>query len=96
MFIGHEEITDPDVDLDKVRRWIGMVFQSFNLFPHLSVLQNLTVAQIQVLSGNKAEAEKIARAEPRAGRHGAQGRRRTRRSCRVVSSSASPSPGRCR
>ncbi len=42
------EITDPDVDVDKVRSRIGMVFQSFNLFPHLKVLDNLTIAQVKV------------------------------------------------
>ncbi len=61
VFIGPDEMTDPDVDLDKVRTHVGMVFQSFNLFPHLSVLNNLTVAQVKVLKRNKAEAEKIAR-----------------------------------
>ncbi len=57
---GHE-VTDPECDLDLVRRSIGMVFQQFNLFPHLSVLQNLTVGQTQVLKRSKAEAEKVAR-----------------------------------
>jgi polar amino acid transport system ATP-binding protein len=61
VFIGSDEMTDPDVDLDRVRRRVGMVFQSFNLFPHLSVLKNLTVAQIQVLGRSRGEAEKIAR-----------------------------------
>ncbi|GAB3480680.1 amino acid ABC transporter ATP-binding protein [Amycolatopsis cihanbeyliensis] len=57
---GHE-LTDPDVDLDGARREIGMVFQAFNLFGHLSVLENLTVAQRKVLRRGKAEAERIAR-----------------------------------
>ncbi|MET0863410.1 MAG: amino acid ABC transporter ATP-binding protein [Nakamurella sp.] len=61
IFVGPDEMTDPDVDLDKVRRRIGMVFQSFNLFPHLTVLRNLTVAQTKVLGRSKSEAEKIAR-----------------------------------
>jgi polar amino acid transport system ATP-binding protein len=59
--VGADEMTDPDVDLDGVRRRIGMVFQSFNLFPHLSVLQNLTIAQTKVLRRSKAEAERVAR-----------------------------------
>jgi polar amino acid transport system ATP-binding protein len=59
--VGADEMTDPDVDIDRVRRRIGMVFQSFNLFPHLTVLQNLTVAQTKVLRRSKAEAEKVAR-----------------------------------
>ncbi|GAB3600074.1 amino acid ABC transporter ATP-binding protein [Microbacterium tumbae] len=55
------DITDPDVDIDRVRTRIGMVFQSFNLFPHLSVLGNLTLAQRRVLKRSKADAETIAR-----------------------------------
>jgi len=62
IFVGNDEMTDPDVDIDTVRRRIGMVFQSFNLFPHLTVLRNLTVAQTKVLKRSKEEAEKIARA----------------------------------
>ncbi|MDF2562968.1 MAG: amino acid transporter ATP-binding protein [Microbacterium sp.] len=56
------DITDPDVDIDAVRTRIGMVFQSFNLFPHLDVLGNLTVAQQRVKKRSKKEAELIARA----------------------------------
>jgi len=59
--VGADEMTDPDVDIDRVRRRIGMVFQSFNLFPHLTVLQNLTIAQTKVLRRSKSEAEKVAR-----------------------------------
>ena len=55
------EITDPDVDVDKVRSRIGMVFQQFNLFPHLSVLRNLTIAQQRVKGRGKAEAVEVAR-----------------------------------
>ena len=54
------DITDPDIDIDRVRARIGMVFQSFNLFPHMSVLGNLTLAQRQVKKRGKAEAEKVA------------------------------------
>ncbi|MDX1622038.1 MAG: amino acid ABC transporter ATP-binding protein [Nitriliruptorales bacterium] len=56
------DITGQDVDLNLVRRHIGMVFQQFNLFPHLSVLRNLTIAQKRVLKRNQSEAEEIARA----------------------------------
>ncbi|MFN8038470.1 MAG: amino acid ABC transporter ATP-binding protein [Acidimicrobiales bacterium] len=56
------DITDPDCDIDVVRTRIGMVFQQFNLFPHLSVLGNLTVAQRKVLKRPKAQAEETARA----------------------------------
>ncbi|QFU94564.1 amino acid ABC transporter ATP-binding protein [Amycolatopsis sp. YIM 10] len=59
--VNDHEITDPDVDIDHARRGIGMVFQSFNLFAHLSVLDNLTIAQRKVLGRDKAEAERVAR-----------------------------------
>ncbi|WP_395111546.1 amino acid ABC transporter ATP-binding protein [Actinomadura sp. SCN-SB] len=55
------EVTDPEVDIDAVRRRIGMVFQSFNLFPHLTALGNVTIAQRKVLRRGKAEAERTAR-----------------------------------
>jgi polar amino acid transport system ATP-binding protein len=61
IFVGEHEMTDPDVDIDRARRSIGMVFQQFNLFPHLSVLQNLTVAQQKVLKRSKSEALQTAR-----------------------------------
>ncbi|MGN7862569.1 amino acid ABC transporter ATP-binding protein [Microbacterium sp. 22303] len=56
------DVTDPDVDIDRVRTRIGMVFQSFNLFPHMSVLGNLTIAQRQVKKRSKAESDKVAKA----------------------------------
>jgi len=55
------DLGDPDCDLDDMRRRIGMVFQSFNLFPHLTVLGNCTIAQRKVLRRAKAEAEHVAR-----------------------------------
>ena len=45
IIIEGEDITDPDADVDAVRTRIGMVFQQFNLFPHLTVLRKLTIAQ---------------------------------------------------
>ncbi|MFC9694436.1 amino acid ABC transporter ATP-binding protein [Kribbella sp. NPDC056951] len=62
VIVRGEEITDPDCHLDAARAGIGMVFQQFNLFPHLSVLANCTVAQTTVLKRKPADAEKIARA----------------------------------
>jgi polar amino acid transport system ATP-binding protein len=53
------DITHPDTDLDLVRQRIGMVFQHFNLFPHLSVLGNVTVAQRKVLGRSKDAAAKV-------------------------------------
>jgi polar amino acid transport system ATP-binding protein len=61
ILIDGTEITDPDVNVDKVRSRIGMVFQSFNLFPHLNVLDNLTIAQVKVKKRGKSEAREIAR-----------------------------------
>ncbi|MCW2948880.1 MAG: transporter related protein, partial [Actinoallomurus sp.] len=55
------ELTHPDCDIDAVRRRIGMVFQQFNLFPHLSALGNVTIAQRKVLRRSAAEAGRIAR-----------------------------------
>ncbi|HEY3501665.1 MAG TPA: amino acid ABC transporter ATP-binding protein [Actinocatenispora sp.] len=55
------EITDPDCELDPLRRRIGMVFQQFNLFGHLTVLDNLTIAQRRVLRRPRGEAERVAR-----------------------------------
>jgi polar amino acid transport system ATP-binding protein len=55
------DITDPEVDMDQVRSRIGMVFQSFNLFPHLTVLRNLTLAQQRVLKRGKDESVAVAR-----------------------------------
>ncbi|HLS26076.1 MAG TPA: amino acid ABC transporter ATP-binding protein [Beutenbergiaceae bacterium] len=56
------DILDPDCDIDAVRTRIGMVFQQFNLFPHLTVLGNLTIAQRKVLRRGKREAEETAAA----------------------------------
>jgi polar amino acid transport system ATP-binding protein len=56
------DITDPDVNVDLVRSRIGMVFQSFNLFPHLSVEDNLTIAQRRVRRRSRAAARKVAHA----------------------------------
>ncbi|MGM0385463.1 MAG: amino acid ABC transporter ATP-binding protein [Actinomycetota bacterium] len=55
------DMLDPDVDVDVIRARIGMVFQQFNLFPHMTVLRNLTIAQEKVLGRKPAEAQKIAR-----------------------------------
>lgn len=60
ILIEGEDITDPDCDLDAVRRRIGMVFQQFNLFPHLKVIDNVTIAQRKVLRRSEAEATEVA------------------------------------
>lgn len=53
-------ITDPRTNINKVREHVGMVFQSFNLFPHLSAKKNVMLAQRRVLKRSKEEAEKVA------------------------------------
>jgi polar amino acid transport system ATP-binding protein len=58
--VGGEEITAAGVDIDRVRRHIGIVFQSFNLFPHMTVLDNVTLAPRRVLGRTRAEAEERA------------------------------------
>ena len=55
------EITDPKVNIDAMRRQMGMVFQQFNLFPHMTVLDNIMLAPIKVRHITKAEAEDTAR-----------------------------------
>lgn len=60
ILIDGVDITDPSVDVDAIRTRIGMVFQQFNLFPHLTVLRNLTIAQTKVLKRSKEESEKVA------------------------------------
>ncbi|GIU91229.1 MAG: peptide ABC transporter ATP-binding protein [Acidimicrobiia bacterium] len=62
ILIEGDDITDPDADVDRLRTRIGMVFQQFNLFPHLDVLGNLTIAQRKVLRRSADEAEEIGRA----------------------------------
>ncbi len=55
------EITDPKTNINKVREEVGMVFQQFNVFPHKTVLENLTLAQKVVRKRSKSDAEKIAK-----------------------------------
>ena len=54
------DMTDSETDIDEVRSRIGMVFQQFNLFPHLTVLRNLTIAQRKVLGRSEEEADEVA------------------------------------
>ena len=58
--VAGEELSYREKDLNRVRSRIGMVFQSFNLFPHLKVVDNLTMAQVDVLGRSKAEARERA------------------------------------
>ncbi|WP_279239290.1 amino acid ABC transporter ATP-binding protein [Humibacter sp. RRB41] len=60
IFLTGEDISDPRVDVDETRARIGVVFQQFNLFPHLSVLDNVTIANRRVHKMPKDQAETIA------------------------------------
>ncbi|MDP9327610.1 MAG: amino acid ABC transporter ATP-binding protein [Actinomycetota bacterium] len=57
ILLGSEEISAPDADLNAVRRRIGIVFQSFNLFPHMTVLRNVTLAPRKVVGTGRETAE---------------------------------------
>ena len=60
IIINGDNITDKKHDVNKMREELGMVFQRFNLFPHMTVLNNITLAPIKVKGMNKADAEEIA------------------------------------
>ena len=60
IFFEDTEITSKDTDINAVRAKLGMVFQSFNLFPHLTAKKNVMLAQQKVLKRSKEEAEKVA------------------------------------
>ncbi len=59
IFINGEEITDPKHDVNKMRQQMGMVFQHFNLFPHYSVMGNITLAPMKLKKMDRAEAEEL-------------------------------------
>jgi polar amino acid transport system ATP-binding protein len=54
------DITDPKTDINKIRQQMGMVFQHFNLFPHLSIMENITMAPVHLKLMNKEEASEEA------------------------------------
>src|SRR5450631_785111 len=60
--IHGNRVTGPGVDVDALRRDVGIVFQSFNLFPHMTVLENVLLAPIRVLRLDRAEAKEKAMA----------------------------------
>jgi polar amino acid transport system ATP-binding protein len=68
IYVGGEEITARGVDVDRIRRTIGIVFQAFNLFPHMTVLDNVTLAPRQVLGLSREDA--AARGRDLLGRFG--------------------------
>ncbi len=60
IFIDGQEITAPDCDIDKIRQIMGMVYQRFNLFAHLNVMDNLCLAPVKLLKMSRGDAEKKA------------------------------------
>lgn len=60
IFVGEEEITRPEANIDSIRSRVGMVFQSFNLFPHMTVLRNITLALMEVRGMSRGQAESTA------------------------------------
>lgn len=60
IFLDGREISDPSVNPDEIRRKLGMVFQAYNLFPHMTVLENITLAPMKVQGKSEAEAREIA------------------------------------
>ena len=59
IFVEGEEITDRRIDVDRIRRHIGIVFQSFNLFPHMTVMRNITLGPVEALGMSKRDAETL-------------------------------------
>ena len=76
VFLDGEVITDPSVEPVAVRRRLGLVFQAFNLFPHLTVLENVVLGEMRAQGTSRAEAEEHGRALLR--RFGLEGRERDR------------------
>ncbi|MBO8158571.1 amino acid ABC transporter ATP-binding protein [Thermosyntropha sp.] len=60
IYVDGEEVTDPKTDINKVRQKMGMVFQHFNLFPHKTTLENITIAPIKIKGMPKNEADDLA------------------------------------
>ena len=89
-----DDITDPRVDADEVRARMGMVFQAYNLFPHLTVLDNVTLAPRGCTGSRRAEARDRGHGDAGAGRAGRPRRRPAPTSSPAASSSGSRSPGR--
>ena len=60
IYIEGTKINDPKTNINDIRTEVGMVFQQFNLFPHMSVIDNITMAPMQIRKMNKKDAEKLA------------------------------------
>ena len=89
------ELTNDLKNIDAIRREVGMVFQHFNLFPHLTVLENCTLAPIWVRKMPRGRGRRDRDAVPGAGQDPRSRRRSTRASSPAASSSAWRSPARC-
>ena len=87
-----QDITAKGVDINAVRQKLGMVFQQFNLFPHLSVKKNVMIAQEKVLKRSPEEAERVAVEELTKRGPGRRASTSCPPSSPAASSSASPSP----
>ncbi|MGX7076005.1 amino acid ABC transporter ATP-binding protein [Globicatella sanguinis] len=61
LWVDDTQLNTPKIDLKNIRKHIGMVFQHFELYPHMTVLENITLAPTKVLKKSKAEAEKLAK-----------------------------------
>ena len=59
-FLKGQNITAPDSDIDQIRQKMGMVFQSFNLFPHMSVFENLTITPVKIKKEDPEKAKEHA------------------------------------
>ena len=60
IYVEGTDITDPKVDIDRHRQKMGMVFQQFNLFPHMDIMKNMTLAPVKLQKKSQQEAEKEA------------------------------------
>jgi polar amino acid transport system ATP-binding protein len=60
ILLDGQEISDPAIDVDLIRRKLGIVFQSFNLFPHMTIRENITLAPIKVQRKSRDEANELA------------------------------------
>src|SRR5690606_34978693 len=94
IFVDGIELTAGPRNVEKIRRDVGMVFQQFNLFPHMTVLQNCMLAPMKVRGVSRAEAEATARQYLDRVRIPEQADKYPP-SSRAASSSASPSPAPC-